>query len=120
VPSGRSDCGRHPRPAPRSRRCTFDRAERIARERLSGGATISRAALLEAFDAGGVPTTGQRRRAQKATTVELTTLPFGKLSDANRAAIGRAGARYGRSLGLPAEVHHGPVDGSPVDAGGRR
>ncbi|MDP9028677.1 MAG: winged helix DNA-binding domain-containing protein, partial [Actinomycetota bacterium] len=38
----------------------FDRAERIARERLDGGATVSRAELLEAFAAGGVPTTGQR------------------------------------------------------------
>jgi hypothetical protein len=38
----------------------FDRAERIARERLHGGATISRAALFEAWEHGGLPTTGQR------------------------------------------------------------
>jgi hypothetical protein len=38
----------------------FDRAELIARERLAGGATLSRAELLTAFVEGGIPTTGQR------------------------------------------------------------
>jgi hypothetical protein len=38
----------------------FDRVERIARERLEGGRTISRGMLLEAFNAGGVSTVGQR------------------------------------------------------------
>jgi hypothetical protein len=38
----------------------FDRAERIVRDRLSGGATASRAELFAAFEDGGLPTTGQR------------------------------------------------------------
>jgi len=38
----------------------FARAERIARERLADGATISRTELLAAFEKGGVPTAGQR------------------------------------------------------------
>jgi hypothetical protein len=38
----------------------FERAERIARERLADGATLSRSGMLEAFAEGGVPTTGQR------------------------------------------------------------
>ena len=38
----------------------FDRAERIARERLAGGATISRPELFAAWQQGGLPTTGQR------------------------------------------------------------
>jgi hypothetical protein len=38
----------------------FDRAERIARDRMHAGATISRAELFAAWQAGGLPTTGQR------------------------------------------------------------
>ena len=38
----------------------FDRAERIARERMAGGATISRSELFAAWQHGGLPTTGQR------------------------------------------------------------
>jgi hypothetical protein len=38
----------------------FDRAERIARERMADGATISRAALFTAWQEGDLPTTGQR------------------------------------------------------------
>ncbi len=38
----------------------FERATRIARERLDGGATASRATLLEAFNTGGISTAGQR------------------------------------------------------------
>jgi hypothetical protein len=38
----------------------FDRAERIARERMAGGATISRPELFAAWQREGLPTTGQR------------------------------------------------------------
>ena len=38
----------------------FDRAERIARERMAGATTVSRAELLAAFELGGLPTAGQR------------------------------------------------------------
>lgn len=38
----------------------FDRAERIARERMADGATISRPELFAAWQQGGLPTTGQR------------------------------------------------------------
>jgi hypothetical protein len=38
----------------------FDRAERIARERMAGGATILRPELFAAWQQGGLPTTGQR------------------------------------------------------------
>jgi hypothetical protein len=38
----------------------FDRAESIARERLAGGATISRSELFAAWEQNGLPTTGQR------------------------------------------------------------
>ena len=38
----------------------FDRAETIARERMAGGATISRSELFEAWQQNGLPTTGQR------------------------------------------------------------
>ncbi len=38
----------------------FDRAESIARERMAGGATISRAELFAAWEHNGLPTTGQR------------------------------------------------------------
>lgn len=38
----------------------FDRAERIARERMASGATVSRPELLAAFEAGGLSVTGQR------------------------------------------------------------
>jgi len=65
----------------------FDRAERIARERLAGGATVSRAALLEAFNDGGVPTTGQRgahllvQLAHTAVTVLVGQSEYALLSD---------------------------------------
>ena len=38
----------------------FDRAERIARDRMAGGATISRPELFAAWQQEGLPTTGQR------------------------------------------------------------
>ena len=38
----------------------FDRAESIARERMSGGTTISRSDLFAAWELGKLPTTGQR------------------------------------------------------------
>ena len=38
----------------------FDRAERIARERMADGATISRSELFAAWEQEGLPTTGQR------------------------------------------------------------
>lgn len=38
----------------------FARAESIARERMAGGATISRAELFAAWEQNGLPTTGQR------------------------------------------------------------
>jgi len=38
----------------------FDRAESIARERMAGGATISRSELFAAWEQSGLPTTGQR------------------------------------------------------------
>jgi hypothetical protein len=38
----------------------FARAESIARERMAGGATISRAELFTAWEQNGLPTTGQR------------------------------------------------------------
>lgn len=38
----------------------FDRAESIARERMAGGATVSRAELFAAWEHNGLPTTGQR------------------------------------------------------------
>jgi len=38
----------------------FDRAERIVRERLADGATVSRSELFAAWQAEGLPTTGQR------------------------------------------------------------
>jgi len=38
----------------------FDRAEAIARERMAGGATISRSELFAAWEQEGLPTTGQR------------------------------------------------------------
>jgi hypothetical protein len=38
----------------------FDRAERIARERLADGATSSRSELFAAWEEAGLPTTGQR------------------------------------------------------------
>ena len=38
----------------------FDRAEAIARDRMAGGATISRSELFAAWEHGGLPTTGQR------------------------------------------------------------
>jgi hypothetical protein len=38
----------------------FDRAERVARERMAGGATISRPELFAAWQQEGLPTTGQR------------------------------------------------------------
>ncbi|MEP6843091.1 MAG: winged helix DNA-binding domain-containing protein [Pseudolysinimonas sp.] len=53
----------------------FDRAERIARERMADGATISRPELFAAWEQEGLPTTGQRgvhllaQLAQKAVIV---------------------------------------------------
>lgn len=65
----------------------FDRAERIARDRLSGGATVSRAELLAAFADGGVPTDGQRgahllvQLAHTAVTVLVGQSEYALLTD---------------------------------------
>lgn len=95
----------------------FDRAERIARERLAGGATISRAALLDAFTEGGVPTTGQRgahllvQLAHTAVTVLVGQSEYALLADRvptprvleRGAALGEFALRYFRSHG-PATI----------------
>ena len=65
----------------------FDRAERIARERMADGTTVSRAELLAAFNAGGLPTTGQRgahilvQLAHTAVTVLVGQTVYALLDD---------------------------------------
>ncbi len=93
----------------------FDRAERIARERLAGGATVSRTALLEAFAAGGVPTTGQRgghllvQLAHTVVTVLVGRSEYALLAD--RVPHPRVLAREAalREFALRYFLSHGPA-----------